>query len=86
MNEAATLAVMNQMFFDPFSIPHHNQFVILNVSRENIVADTLRELSQYNSSDLKKPLRVSISTSFYSKYFICNTQLIKLLYKGKISW
>lgn len=58
MNEAATLAVMNQMFFDPFSIPHHNQFVILNVSRENIVADTLRELSQYNSSDLKKPLRV----------------------------
>lgn len=62
MNEAATRAVMNQIFLDPFSVDprHHNQFVILNVSRENIVADTLRELAQYNSSDLKKPLRVSI--------------------------
>ncbi|XP_068967213.1 probable E3 ubiquitin-protein ligase HERC4 [Bombus flavifrons] len=60
MNEAATRAVMNQIFLDPFSVDprHHNQFVILNVSRENIVADTLRELAQYNSSDLKKPLRV----------------------------
>ncbi|CAL7935973.1 unnamed protein product [Xylocopa violacea] len=59
MNEAATRAVMNQIF-DPFSMDaqQHTQFVILNVSRENIVADTLRELSQYNSSDLKKPLRV----------------------------
>lgn len=62
MNEAATRAVMNQIFLDPFSVDsrHHNQFVILNVSRENIVADTLRELGHYNSSDLKKPLRVSI--------------------------
>ena len=60
MNEAATRAVMNQMFFDPFSIDsrQHNQFVMLNVSRENIVADTLMELSHYDSSDLKKPLRV----------------------------
>ena len=60
MNEAATRAVMNQMFFDPFSANsrHHNQFLMLNVSRENIVADTLMELSHYDSSDLKKPLRV----------------------------
>nr|XP_012137181.1 PREDICTED: probable E3 ubiquitin-protein ligase HERC4 isoform X1 [Megachile rotundata] len=60
MNEAATRAVMNQMFLDPFStdLRHHNQFLILNVSRENIVADTLMELSHYDSSDLKKPLRV----------------------------
>lgn len=60
MNEAATRAsIIHQIFFDPFSIArHHNQFVTLNVSRENIVADTLRELAQYDSSDLKKPLRV----------------------------
>lgn len=67
MNEAATRAsIIHQIFFDPFSIDarHHTQFVILNVSRENIVADTLRELAQYDSSDLKKPLRVSIITGF----------------------
>nr|XP_031849691.1 probable E3 ubiquitin-protein ligase HERC4 isoform X1 [Nomia melanderi] len=60
MNEAATRAVMNQMFFDPFSIntSEHIQFVMLNVSRERIVEDTLIELSHYDSSDLKKPLRV----------------------------
>ncbi|XP_076648302.1 HECT and RLD domain containing E3 ubiquitin ligase 4 [Halictus rubicundus] len=60
MNEAATRAVMNQMFFDLFSANAgpHIQFVILNVSRERIVQDTLTELSQYDSSDLKKPLRV----------------------------
>ncbi|XP_017798859.1 PREDICTED: probable E3 ubiquitin-protein ligase HERC4 [Habropoda laboriosa] len=60
MNEAATRAVINQIFFDPSSAlsRDHNQFVILNVSRENIVPDTLLALSQYTSSDLKKPLRV----------------------------
>ncbi|XP_053977184.1 probable E3 ubiquitin-protein ligase HERC4 isoform X1 [Hylaeus volcanicus] len=60
MNEAATRAVTHQMFFDPFSVnAHHNiQFLLLNVSRENIVADTLLELSRYSSTDLKKPLRV----------------------------
>ncbi|XP_076666112.1 HECT and RLD domain containing E3 ubiquitin ligase 4 isoform X2 [Andrena cerasifolii] len=60
MNEAATRAVMNQLFFDPFSANsrNHNQFLMLKVSRENIVADTLMELSHYDSSDLKKPLRV----------------------------
>ncbi|XP_026672960.1 probable E3 ubiquitin-protein ligase HERC4 isoform X2 [Ceratina calcarata] len=46
------------MFFDPFPGFISQEFVMLVVSRENIVADTLRELSQYNSSDLKKPLRV----------------------------
>ncbi|XP_076248934.1 HECT and RLD domain containing E3 ubiquitin ligase 4 isoform X2 [Calliopsis andreniformis] len=59
MNEAATRAAMNQMFFDTFSDSSvHAPFLMLNVSRENIVADTLLELSRYNSSDLKKPLRV----------------------------
>ncbi|KAK0090592.1 hypothetical protein PV325_010558 [Microctonus aethiopoides] len=35
-----------------------SQYFMLNVSRENIVADTLRELSEHDSRDLKKPLRV----------------------------
>lgn len=89
MNEAATRAVMNQMFFDPLSADarHHHQFVILVVSRENIVTDTLRELSHYNSSDLKKPLRVSIIhhvvSNFSFKFKI--TQLSTLFRAGEIS-
>ena len=68
MNEAATRAFTN-IFFAPYlgsNALQHNQFVILNVSRENIVDDTLKELSQYESSDLKKPLRVNILLIFYS--------------------
>lgn len=34
------------------------QFVVLNVTRDNIVADTLREIVQYGGNDLKKPLKV----------------------------
>lgn len=63
MNEAATRAI-TQMLFHPYPANSmdarlHNQFVTLNVSRENIVQDTLLELSHYDPSDLKKPLRVS---------------------------
>ncbi|XP_053683215.1 probable E3 ubiquitin-protein ligase HERC4 isoform X2 [Sabethes cyaneus] len=35
-----------------------SQFIVLNVTRENIVQDTLRELAQYAANDLKKPLKV----------------------------
>ncbi|XP_017765568.1 PREDICTED: probable E3 ubiquitin-protein ligase HERC4 isoform X2 [Eufriesea mexicana] len=60
MNKAAARAVINQLFYNPFSVnpQGYNQFVVINVSRNNIVADTLREISQYDSTDLKKPLRV----------------------------
>ncbi|XP_046611167.1 probable E3 ubiquitin-protein ligase HERC4 isoform X2 [Neodiprion virginianus] len=57
MNEAATRAI-TQMLFTPFPAGNISAYVTLNVSRENLVNDTLRELSQYNSSDLKKPLKV----------------------------
>ncbi|XP_024937570.1 probable E3 ubiquitin-protein ligase HERC4 isoform X3 [Cephus cinctus] len=62
MNEAASRAITH-MLLAPFpannvNARQHNQFVMLNVSRENLVDDTLRELSQYDSSDLKKPLKV----------------------------
>lgn len=33
-------------------------FVVLNVSRENIVYDTIRELYKYDTRELKRPLRV----------------------------
>ncbi|XP_074114666.1 HECT and RLD domain containing E3 ubiquitin ligase 4 isoform X1 [Cotesia typhae] len=60
MNEAATRAFTNAIFnaFTPTDTPQTSQFLMLNVSRENIVVDTLRELTSQNSSDLKKPLRV----------------------------
>lgn len=35
-----------------------SQFIVLNVTRENLVQDTLREIMQYNQNDLKKPLKV----------------------------
>ncbi|XP_058461003.1 probable E3 ubiquitin-protein ligase HERC4 isoform X2 [Malaya genurostris] len=35
-----------------------SQFIVLNVTRDNIVQDTLRELAQYTANDLKKPLKV----------------------------
>uniref|UniRef100_A0A336LYC2 CSON004352 protein n=1 Tax=Culicoides sonorensis TaxID=179676 RepID=A0A336LYC2_CULSO len=34
------------------------QYVVLNVTRENIVDDTIRELALYQASDLKKPLKI----------------------------
>lgn len=54
MNEAASLAIQS-LFMGGHPPP---QYVTLQVSRENIVADTLRELAKYGTSDLKKPLKV----------------------------
>lgn len=39
----------------PVSIP---QFMVLNVTRENLVIDTIRELHQYTINDYKKPLKI----------------------------
>lgn len=62
MNVAATRAI-TQMLIAPLlnNDRQQSQFVMLNVSRENLVADTLRELSSYDSNDLKKPLKVRLS-------------------------
>ncbi|XP_034237400.1 probable E3 ubiquitin-protein ligase HERC4 [Thrips palmi] len=35
-----------------------NHYLVLNVSRENIVDDTIRELFQCDTKDLKKPLKI----------------------------
>jgi E3 ubiquitin-protein ligase HERC4 len=48
----------NQNFFAMFGAPVNNIFIVLNVSRSNLVEDTIRELSHYSSADLKKPLKV----------------------------
>lgn len=61
MSNAAT---QNALFafhgFEPVQ-----QFIVLNVTRENLVQDSLRELMRYGTGDLKKPLKVSLSpTSF----------------------
>lgn len=38
-----------------------NIYIVLNVTRENIVEDTIRELTNYTSADLKKPLKVKFA-------------------------
>lgn len=38
-----------------------NIYILLNVTRENIVIDTIRELSHYTSADLMKPLKVKFA-------------------------
>jgi len=59
MQEAATRAVTS-LIFAPFSPATFSTFLHLNVSRENLVADTIRELAKFETIDLKKPLKVWI--------------------------
>lgn len=94
MNDAATRAI-TQMLFTPFPSGNISAYVTLNVSRDNLVADALRELSRYDSSELKKPLKVKIKRKkkkktiknyyFYNCSFFSKTK--RLLFKnvGKIS-
>ncbi|XP_036336674.1 probable E3 ubiquitin-protein ligase HERC4 [Rhagoletis pomonella] len=54
MQNAANSGILSLLTFGtPIS-----QFIVLNVSRENLVQDTLREIMQYSQSDLKKPLKI----------------------------
>jgi len=57
MHEAATRAVTS-LIFAPFSPATFSTFLHLNVSRENLVADTIRELGKFDTTELKKPLKV----------------------------
>lgn len=41
--------------------PTANVYIVLNVTRENIVNDTIRELAMYETADLKKPLKVKFA-------------------------
>ncbi len=59
MNSAVQRVITN-MFFSPMGSASISQFLDIHVSRNNIVEDTIRELSEHQTSDLKKPLRVSM--------------------------
>lgn len=58
MQAAATRAFTQMLFLDGGLIT--NQFIELTVSRHNLVDDTIRELSQYDQNDFKKPLKVRL--------------------------
>ncbi|KAM7357848.1 HECT and RLD domain containing E3 ubiquitin ligase 4 isoform 2-T4 [Cochliomyia hominivorax] len=54
MQNASNSSFINMLAFgEPVS-----QFIVLNVTRENLVQDTIREISRYSQNDLKKPLKV----------------------------
>lgn len=58
MHNAMNAAANNIMTL--FGVPAHI-FIVLNVTRENIVEDAIRELTRYTSDDLKKPLKVKFA-------------------------
>lgn len=68
MNEAATRAI-TQLLFQPVMNASVSQFLLLNVSRDNIVQDTLSQLLHVSSSDLKKPLKVNYILLLVNKLF-----------------
>lgn len=68
MSAAAQRAIM-AMVLAPSQAHAVNQFLVLNVTRENIVADALRELSELDSSELKKPLKVKLISRILSLLF-----------------
>lgn len=57
MNDAARQAFITMMF-SPQNVISINQFLVLNVARNHLVEDAIRELSHVDPHDLKKPLRV----------------------------
>lgn len=60
MNSAMQQAANNSFFTSLFGAPA-NIYIVLNVTRENIVEDTIRELTHYTSQDLMKPLKVKFA-------------------------
>lgn len=55
MSEAATRAFLSLFTSMGSGI---SQYLVLHVSRDNLVLDALRELTEVNTSDLRKPLKV----------------------------
>lgn len=54
----ATTQMFTRMFMDPTYQFQRDQFLNLTVSRENIVGDTVTQISNHETSQLKKPLKV----------------------------
>lgn len=60
-NAMQSAANQGLMYMFTRGLGSHNavsQYIVLNVTRENIVDDTIRELALYQASDLKKPMKV----------------------------
>ncbi|XP_055315048.1 probable E3 ubiquitin-protein ligase HERC4 isoform X2 [Sitodiplosis mosellana] len=55
MQAQQSLLLANLLAREPTDV---NEFVVFNVTRENIVNDTIREICMCNVKDLKKPLKV----------------------------
>lgn len=58
ISRAAT-EIITRLVFDPGYEYHRDQFLNLTVSRNHIVRDTMTQISNHDSSQLKKPLKVS---------------------------
>lgn len=61
MQSAMTKAqaqLMNFFMFPQLVDPNEVQYLVLNVSRDNIVHDVMTQLYQLNTHDLKKPLKI----------------------------
>uniref|UniRef100_A0A182JTG2 HECT domain-containing protein n=1 Tax=Anopheles christyi TaxID=43041 RepID=A0A182JTG2_9DIPT len=56
MQSAATVGWLSMLYSPAANAAC--QYIVLNVTRENIVQDTIRELSHYAASDLKKPIKI----------------------------
>lgn len=63
--QAAMHQAQQNLILNLFAFGRQNddasQFVVFNVTRENLVEDTIREICMYQPKDLKKPLKVKFS-------------------------
>ncbi|CAH2254500.1 jg25682 [Pararge aegeria aegeria] len=57
INRAAQ-QIFTRLFMDPTYVYQRDQFLILTVSRNHLVRDTMLQISNHDTSQLKKPLRV----------------------------
>lgn len=48
----------SQLSFMDYLMGNVQEFMVLNVTRDNLVADTIREIRNYSRKDYKKPLKV----------------------------
>lgn len=69
ISRAAT-QIFTRLFMDPTYEYHRDQFLNITVSRNHIVRDTMQQISANDSSQLKKPLRVSKGLSYIKFYFL----------------
>lgn len=77
ISRAAT-QMFTRLFMDPNYEYQRDQYLNLTVSREHIVRDTVTQISNHETSQLKKPLRVSLRYYIYFHLFVILFCLYKL--------